>query len=92
MKKMLLPVLLACTLLLSACGSQKERSTPEPMLPAFDISKVAFSNTQIMLSESHDSVGAPYGLKKHWRSANMRARPMPLIRWFPTRKGQNASR
>jgi len=64
MNKKLLSVLLVCILFLSACGAQTEYPAPKPTLPPFDISTVTFSNTQVMLSEGHDSVGAPYGLKK----------------------------
>ena len=64
MKRTLLSVLLICILLLSACGTIEEPHSPEPSLPTVDISAVTFSSAQVMLSEIHDSIGAPYGLKK----------------------------
>lgn len=62
MKKALLCALTVCTLFLSAaCGTQTDAPSP---LPSVDISTVSFAKTQVMLSEGHDSIGAPFGLKK----------------------------
>lgn len=66
MLKKLFSVLSLCILLLLvSCDKQTEAPTPTPL----DISEVSFSKVQILLSEGHDSIGAPYGLNKALETA-----------------------
>lgn len=51
-------------LVLASCGKQEEIPPPESTPSPFDINEVSFTKSQVMLSEGHDSVGAPYGLNK----------------------------
>lgn len=65
MKNITCLFLTICTLLLLAsCGEQPEISVPEPTPTSFTLDEVTFTKTSVLLSEAHDSVGAPYGLNK----------------------------